>query len=77
LSEHIVLPDVRLGPQTAHSGTTPYLDPIVALAYLAAHAHRMNLVTGVLLPPHHHPLLLAKQLASLDGCCCVLAITEA
>ena len=58
-AEHIVLPDLPPGPQTAHSGTMPYLDPIVALAYLAAHTHRMKLAIGVLLLTHHHPLLLA------------------
>jgi probable F420-dependent oxidoreductase len=42
------------------------LDPAVALTYLAAHTERMLLGTGVIVLPQRNPLVLAKQLASLD-----------
>src|SRR3954447_23877583 len=42
------------------------LDPVVTLAYLAAHTHRLKLGTGVIILPQRNPLVLAKQLASLD-----------
>src|SRR3954447_4654530 len=42
------------------------LDPVVTLAYLAAHTHRVKLGTGVIILPQRNPLVLAKQLASLD-----------
>lgn len=64
-AEHIVLPDVPAG-ETPRPGTMPFLDPMAALGYLAAHTRLMKLATGVLLLPQHHPLLLAKQLASVD-----------
>ena len=44
----------------------PILDPLVLLAHLAAHTSRMRLGTGVIVLPQRNPLVLAKQLASLD-----------
>lgn len=64
-AEHIVLPDLPPG-ETPRPGTTPFLDSIAALGFLAAHTRTMKLATGVLLLPQHDPLLLAKQLASVD-----------
>jgi probable F420-dependent oxidoreductase len=46
--------------------TTRYLNPVVALTFVAAHTRTVRLGTGVLLLPQHHPLILAKELASLD-----------
>src|SRR5205823_15016856 len=64
-AEHIVLPDVPPG-ESPRPGTLAFLDSAAALGYLAAHTRAMKLATGVLLLPQHHPLLLAKQLASVD-----------
>ena len=64
-AEHIVLPDLPPG-ETPRPGTMPFLDSIAALGFLAAHTRSMKLATGVLLLPQHNPLLLAKQLASVD-----------
>jgi probable F420-dependent oxidoreductase len=41
-------------------------DPVVTLAYLAAHTERVRLGVAVLNAPWFSPLLLAKQAASLD-----------
>ena len=46
--------------------TSRYLNPIVALTFVAAHTRTIRLATGVLLLPQHQPLVLAKELASLD-----------
>jgi probable F420-dependent oxidoreductase len=64
-AEHIILPDLPAG-QAVRPGTLPFLDSIAILGFLAAQTERIKLATGVLLLPQHHPLLLAKQLASLD-----------
>jgi probable F420-dependent oxidoreductase len=64
-AEHIILPDLSPG-ETPRPGTTPFLDSIATLGFLAAHTHTMKLATGVLLLPQHDPRLLAKQLASVD-----------
>lgn len=42
------------------------VDPIVALAYVAGVTRRIRLGTAVLLMPYFTPVLLAKQLATLD-----------
>ncbi|HLZ60250.1 MAG TPA: LLM class F420-dependent oxidoreductase [Ktedonosporobacter sp.] len=63
--EHVVLPD----PQVPRSPMAPHdriLDPIVALTYLAAHTSRVRLGTGIIILPQRNPLVLAKELASLD-----------
>jgi len=46
--------------------TNRILNPVVALTFVAAHTHTIRLGTGVLLLPQHQPLILAKELASLD-----------
>ncbi|GHO51352.1 LLM class F420-dependent oxidoreductase [Ktedonospora formicarum] len=60
--EHIVLPE-KGGFLPAR---TPHLDSIVALTYVAAATKTLKLATGVIILPQHNPLLLAKQIASLD-----------
>lgn len=64
--EHVVLPD----PQTPPSPMAPrdrILDPVIALTYLAAHTSRVRLGTGIIILPQRNPLVLAKELASLDA----------
>jgi probable F420-dependent oxidoreductase len=63
--EHVVLPDPMVSPP----GMEPedrILDPIVALTYLAAHTRRVLLGTGIIILPQRNPLVLAKELASLE-----------
>ena len=63
--EHVVLPD----PQVPPSPVAPegrMLDPAVALAFVAAHTTRLRLGTGIIILPQRNPLVLAKELASLD-----------
>lgn len=42
------------------------VDPIVTLAYVAAHTTRIRLGISVLVMPYFAPIVLAKQLATLD-----------
>src|SRR3989442_6909078 len=52
------------GPWPAPFRST--LDPIVTLAFLAATTTRVRLGTSVLVSPFYSPIVLAKQLATLD-----------
>jgi probable F420-dependent oxidoreductase len=45
----------------------PVPDPLDLLAFLAAHTDRLGLATGVLVLPNHHPVVLAKRVATLDA----------
>lgn len=66
LPEHIVLwPGASIGPMELPP-TLPYLDPLECLSFVAAATDRLLLGTGVLLAPYRHPVLLAKQLATID-----------
>jgi probable F420-dependent oxidoreductase len=66
LPEHIVLyPGATVGP-TAFPPSQPHLDPLDTLSFVAAATHRILLGTGVLLLPYHHPVVLAKRLATVD-----------
>jgi probable F420-dependent oxidoreductase len=47
----------------------PTLDPIVFMAYLAARMRNMKFGTSALVLPTRHPVVLAKQLATLDVLC--------
>jgi probable F420-dependent oxidoreductase len=42
------------------------LDPAVALAFLAAHTTKLLLATGIIILPQRNPVVLAKELASVD-----------
>jgi probable F420-dependent oxidoreductase len=74
--EHVVMP---VGYRTAYPyspdsrigvGKYPITpDPIVALTWAAAATQRVKLGTAVLIVPQRHPLLLAKELATLDSLC--------
>ena len=46
--------------------TSRFLNPVVALTFVAAHTRSIRLGTGILLLPQHQPFVLAKELASLD-----------
>jgi len=45
---------------------TPWPDPVVVLSAVAAATSRVRLVASSVIVPLRHPLLLAKQLATLD-----------
>lgn len=63
--EHVVFPDPQVPPSPA-APDARFLDPIVALTFLAAHTRRVALGTGIIILPQRNPLVLAKALASLD-----------
>jgi probable F420-dependent oxidoreductase len=64
--EHIALyPGAGLGTAVIPA-TTPVADPLQCLGFVAAVTSRILLGTGVLLLPYHHPVALAKRLATLD-----------
>jgi probable F420-dependent oxidoreductase len=65
VGEHVVLPSPRVAPAPMEP-TDAILDPLVHLAFVAAASERMLLGTGIIILPQRHPLVLAKQLASLD-----------
>ena len=64
-AEHFVLPS---GPAELRRlrSTTPMVDTIAAAAWIAAHTSSIRIGTGILILPLHHPVILAKQLASVD-----------
>jgi probable F420-dependent oxidoreductase len=47
----------------------PTLDPIVFMAFLASRMRNMKFGTSALVLPTRHPVVLAKQLATLDFLC--------
>ena len=63
--EHVVVPSPRVDPSPMEPDE-PILDPLVALAHLAGRTERILLGTGVILLPQRNPVVLAKQVASLD-----------
>jgi probable F420-dependent oxidoreductase len=66
VGEHVVVPDPRRPPSPMEP-LDPILDPLVALAFLAGLTERIRLATGIIVVPQRNPLVLAKQLASLDA----------
>jgi probable F420-dependent oxidoreductase len=61
-SRYPYAPDGRI----AVPAQADWLDPLITLSFAAAVTSTIRLATGVLLLPEHNPLLLAKQVASLD-----------
>ena len=71
--DHVVFPDnyTSTYPYSAtgrlpvgRSGAFP--DPLIWIAYAAAVTTRLRFLTGVIILPQRNPLLLAKQVATLD-----------
>jgi probable F420-dependent oxidoreductase len=63
--EHVILPD----PQVPPSPMAPQdsaLDPLIALVFAAAHTSTIRLATGIIIVPQRNPVVLAKQIASID-----------
>jgi len=66
VSEHIVLyPGAKAGA-VEFPPSLAVADPLECLAFIAAATGRILLGTAVLLLPYHHPVVLAKRLATLD-----------
>jgi probable F420-dependent oxidoreductase len=71
--EHVIYPD---GYESAYpydqSGKmmmtpdTPLPDPLIWLAFVGAATERIRLATGILILPQRNPLVLAKEVATLD-----------
>ena len=63
--EHLALPDPQ--PEGfAISPTLAFLDTIVALTLIATNTSTITVASGIIELPLHHPVTLAKQLASVD-----------
>ena len=63
--EHVVLPDPRVAPSPAPP-TFPMLHPPVALAFIAGQTTTLRLGTGIIILPQRNPVVVAKELASVD-----------
>ena len=71
--EHVVYPDDYQSayPYSADGKmpavrSTPIPDPLIWLAYVASVTSRIRLATGILILPERNPVVLAKELATLD-----------
>ena len=74
--EHVIMPTTieSAYPYTADGKIpavpdTPIPDPLIWLAFAAAAAPTMRLGTCILIVPQRNPLVLAKELATLDQLC--------
>lgn len=72
--EHVIYPDTYESayPYAADGkmpakASTPIPDPLIWLAYVAGVTERIRLATGILILPQRNPLVLAKEVATLDS----------
>jgi probable F420-dependent oxidoreductase len=63
--EHVVLPDPQV-PPSPMAPQDPALDSLQALTWAAAHSSTLRLATGIVILPQRNPVVLAKEVASLD-----------
>jgi probable F420-dependent oxidoreductase len=71
--EHVVMVDQSASryPYSADGRiavpvTADWIDPLICLSFAAAATTTIGLATGVLLLPEHNPVIVAKQVATLD-----------
>src|SRR6266849_6764990 len=72
--EHVVLvgqyaskyPYAQDGRMPLPTTKVDFLDPFATLTFASAHTKTVRLGTGICLVPEHNPVVLAKQVASLD-----------
>jgi probable F420-dependent oxidoreductase len=70
-AEHFVLPrEIRTpypyGGRFPFPVTDPFLEVVSTLSYVAALTERVHLSAAVMIAPYRHPVVLAKELATLD-----------
>jgi len=72
--EHVVVPagyasEYPYDPSGKMPGNddSPIPDPLIWLSYLAALTAKIKLATGILIVPQRNPVVLAKELATLDA----------
>ena len=63
--EHVVLPEPQSPPSPLPSHY-PMLDPNVSISWLAGQTNTIKFGTGIIILPQRNPLVLAKEMASLD-----------
>jgi len=71
--EHVIYPDgyestypYDASGKMAMTPDTPLPDPLIWLSWVAACTERLHLGTGILILPERNPVVLAKELATLD-----------
>lgn len=65
--DSVWIPDHAIVPRAVEARYGPvYYDAIAVLGYLAGITSRVRLGTTVLVIPYRHPIVLAKELASID-----------
>ena len=71
--EHVVYPDDYSSPypyspdgKMPAQASTPIPDPLIWLAFVASVTTSIRLATGILILPERNPVVLAKELATLD-----------
>jgi probable F420-dependent oxidoreductase len=72
--EHVVYPDGYVSEypydrsgRMAMTAEAPLPDPLIWLSFVAACTERLRLATGILILPQRNPLVLAKEVATLDA----------
>ncbi len=70
-AEHLVLPyairtPYPYGERFPFPVTEPFLDVVSTLSYVAALTRHVRLSSSVMVLPYRHPVVLAKELATLD-----------
>lgn len=77
VSDHVVMPDridshypFAADGRATWSTATPWLDAVVALGVIAEATERATIGTAVLVLPLRQPVVLAKQLATVDVVSC-------
>ena len=73
-SDHVVMPPEVTTPYPFSPDghfpwpvDDPWYDPVIAMSFAAAATSRVEVGVGVLIAPLRQPILLAKQIASLDA----------
>ncbi len=59
--DHVAIPDALVPTMSSH-----WQDCIGTLAWLAAQTERVNLLSNIYVLPYRHPLVAAKEFATLD-----------
>ena len=62
-------PDRPGGWSGPYTYQTPFIEPFLLFSYMAAAAHRLGFISGVIILPQRETTLVAKQAAVLDVLC--------